>query len=123
MSRITGKRRRHKRRVTRQRFEADVNRRQLIHTGIFQFLTHIRRRGKLALGQTVNAVVLDDVHRRNIAANHVLELAQPDAAGIAITADANRNQLVVGGGSPGRNRGHTPVQRVEAVRAIQEIGR
>ena len=88
----------------------------------FELLALVRRRRELALGQAIDAVVLDDVDHRHVAAHHVLELAEADAAGIAVAADADRLQRVVGQQRAGGHRGHAAVQAVEAVRLVQEVG-
>ncbi len=110
-------------RVSGQRLDADVDRRQLIHTRILKFLADVRCGGKLALGQAIDAVILDDVNHRYVAADHVLELAQADAARVAVAAYADGDEIAVGRGGAGGDGRHTPMQGVEAVRTAQEVGR
>ena len=43
---------------------------------------------ELALGEAVDAVVLDDVDHRHVAAHQVHELADADGGGIAVAGDA-----------------------------------
>ena len=42
--------------------------------------------------------------------------------GIAVAADADHRQVVVGDDRAGRDRGHAPVHAVEAVAPAQEVG-
>src|SRR5262245_37701443 len=49
------------------------------------------------------------------------ELADPDRARIAITADADGDQLLVGQHRPRANRRHPSVHSIEAVRSAQKV--
>ena len=110
LGRIPGKRPRHERGIRRQRFQADVDRGQLVYARILQLLPIVCRSRELAFGKAVHAVVLDNINHRDIAPNHVLEVAQADATGIAVAADADRDQLVIDRGRAGSNGRHSPVQ-------------
>ena len=83
----------------------------------------VGRRRELALGQAVAAVVLDDVDHRHVAAADVLELPHADVGRVAVAADADADELVIGQQGPGGHRRHPAVQRVEAVAGLQEVGR
>ncbi len=49
------------------------------------------------------------------------KLADADGSGIAITADAKRDEIAIGQHRAGGDRGHASVNRVEAVRAVHEV--
>jgi len=51
---------------------------------------------KLTLGQSINAVVLDDVDHRDIAAQQVDELPPCRWTVIAVTTDADRRKRLIG---------------------------
>src|SRR5690606_20915245 len=55
--------------------------------------------------------------------DEVLELARPDRARVAVAADADRAQRVVGLQRAGPQRGHAPVEAVEAVGLTEEVRR
>ena len=78
---------------------------------------------ELALGQAVAAVVLDDVDHRHVPPAGVLELAQADVGRVAVAADADADELVIGQQRAGGHRRHPAVQGVEAVAGLEEIGR
>src|SRR5579872_859889 len=87
----------------------------------FQFRAEIGGRGELALRQTVDAIVLDDIDHGQIAAHKVNKLADADGSGIAITADAERDEIAIGQHRACCDRRHASVNRVEAVRAVHEV--
>src|SRR5690606_17522927 len=122
LRRVPGERPGDKRGLGGERLQADVDGRQFVDACVLEHLPLVGGGGELALRQPVDAVVLDDVDHRDVAADQVLELAQADAPGVAIAADADRDQVPVNGRYAGGDRGHAPVQAVEAVRAAQEVG-
>ncbi len=77
--------------------------------------------GELALGEAVDAVVLQDVGHVDAAAHDVRELAEADRGGVAVARDAQVDQLAVGEVRSGQHRGHTAVHGVEAVGVAEEI--
>ena len=77
--------------------------------------------GELALGEAVDAVVLDDVDHVDAAAHAVRELAEPDRRRVAVAGHAEIQQLAVGEVRPGHHRGHAAVHAVEAVRVAEEV--
>ena len=83
----------------------------------------IRRRRELALGQAVDAVVLEHVEHVHVAADGVAQLPEADRQRIAVARHADHDQVAVGGVGAGRDRRHAAVHAVEAVRLAQEIGR
>jgi hypothetical protein len=76
---------------------------------------------ELALGQAVDAVVLDDVDHAHAAPHGVRELADADAGAVAVAADAQVQQLAVGQRGAGQHAGHAAVHGVEAVAGAQEV--
>ena len=46
---------------------------------------------------------------------HVHELAEADGGRVAVTGDADAEDLVIGEHRPGRNRGHAAMHAVESV--------
>src|SRR6185437_431377 len=79
--------------------------------------------GELSLGESVDAVVLDDVEHVEIAADGVTELTEADRQGIAVPRDADVSEAPVGGVRPGRDGRHAAMDGVEAVAAADEVGR
>ncbi len=79
--------------------------------------------GELALGQAVDAVVLDDVHHVDAPAHHVRELAEPDRRRIAVAGNAEVDQVLVGQRGAGQHRGHPAMHAVEPVRVTEEVRR
>src|SRR5207244_1890093 len=80
-------------------------------------------RRELAFGEAVAAVVLDDVDDRQVAAHQVHELADADGAGVTVAADPDGDELLVREHRARADRRHAAVDRVEAVRAAEEVGR
>src|SRR4029079_19740536 len=76
---------------------------------------------ELALGEAVDAVVLEDVGHVHAAAHDVGELAAADRGGVAVAGDAEVDQLAVGEVGAGEDRGHAAVDGVEAVRVSEEV--
>src|SRR6266403_231105 len=77
--------------------------------------------GELALGEAVDAVVLQDVGHVDAAAHDVRELAEADRGGVAVARDAEVDQVAVGEVRAGERRGHAAVDGVEAVRVAEEV--
>src|SRR5207237_5091988 len=71
----------------------------------------------------VTAVVFDDVDDGQVAAHQMHELADPDGARVAVAADADGDELLVGEHRAGAHRRHAAVDGVEAVRPAEKIGR
>src|SRR5580765_6679039 len=78
------------------RHRAGVNRREIVDYTGFQLRSEVGGGGELSFGQTINAVVFDDVDDRKIAAHQVDELADADGRRVAIAAHADANQLAIG---------------------------
>ena len=119
---VAGERARHEGRADLDRLDAAIHRLQLIHHAAFRFRAGIRGRRELALGQPVDAVVLDDVNQRDVAAQHVDELADADRDRIAVAGDDDAQQIFVGQHGAGGDGRRAPVHAVEAVRHAEEIG-
>ena len=85
--------------------------------------TLVGSRRELAFGQAVYTVVLDDVDHVDGAANAVRELPETDRGRVAVTRNAEINELAIGEVGAGQDRRHAPVHAVEAVRLAEEIGR
>ena len=77
--------------------------------------------GELALGEAVDAVVLEDVGHVHAAAHDVRELAEADRGGVAVAGDAEVDQVAVGEVGAGQDGGHAAVDGVEAVRVAEEV--
>ena len=120
---VARERARDERRAELDRQRARVDRRQVVDDAGLELRAEVRRRRELALGQAVAAVVLDDVDDRQVAAHQVHELADADRAGVAVAADADGDQLLVGQHRAGADRRHAAVDGVEAVRAAEEVRR
>ena len=121
---VARERPRHERRAQLDRQRAGVDRRQLVRRcPPFSRRADVGGRRELPLGQPVAAVVLDDVDDRHVAAHQVHELADADRAGVAVAADADRDQLAVGEHRAGADRRHPAVHGVEAVRRAEEVRR
>ena len=101
---------------------AGIDGRKIVDDSGFQFRTEIGGRRELAFGQAVDAIVFDDVDHGKIAAHKVNELADADRGGVAVAADAERDQIAIGEHRSSGDRGHASVHRVEAVRTVHEVG-
>ena len=73
------------------------------------------------LGQTIGAVVLDDVHHVQPPPHDVAELSQTYGSRVAVAGDPDVDEVAVGQGGTCGHGGHAPVHRVEAVRLIQKV--
>ncbi len=113
----------HERGAPPQSQSAAVERWQLIDSAGLKRGTEVRRSRELALGQTIYAVVFDDVYHGQVAAHHVHELTDAYGRGIAIAADTQTQKVLVSQQCAGSDGRHTSVDRVEAVRQAQEVGR
>lgn len=102
---------------------AEIDRREFVQNTGFQFGTEIGGSGELTFGQTVDAVVFDDVYHRHIASDQVAELTKTDRCGVAVAGDTDQPKVFVCQANACRDRGHSSVGGVEAVGAVQEIGR
>ena len=78
---------------------------------------------ELALGQAVDAVVLDDIDHVDAAPHRMGELAEPDRGGVAVAGNAEIDQVAVGEIGAGQHRRHAAVHRIEAVALAQHVGR
>ena len=97
-----------------QSFPGDVNRHVRIDTLVLQAQPDFCGGRKLAFGQTVNAVVFDDINHRRIAAHSMFELSHANASRVAITGETDTAQASIAKQCAGRNGGHTTVQTIEA---------
>jgi hypothetical protein len=79
--------------------------------------------GELALGEAVDAVVLDDIDHVHAAPQRVRELPEADRGRIAVTGHAEIDEVAVGEIGAGEHRRHAPVHGIEAVGVAEEIGR
>ena len=120
---VTGKRARDERRAEFDGDAADVDGSVLVRTSGLRGRTDVGGGGKLPLGQSVAAVVLDDVRAINVPADQVTVLPQADAGRVAVAADAEHEKLSIGELRPRRRRRHAPVQAVETVSLLDEVGR
>ena len=122
---VAGERPGHERGPADDRLHAEVERRHGVRLagGPAEVGVQVGRGRELALGQPVAAVVLDDVEHGDVPPAGVLELAHADVGRVAVAADADAHQLLVGQQGPGGHRGHPAVQGVEAVAVLQEIRR
>src|SRR5207245_3614587 len=81
----------------------------------------VRGRRELTFGQSVYAVVLEDVGHIHPAAHDVRELPQTDRGRVAVARDAKVDQLAVGEVRAGEHGRHAAVHGVEAVRVAGAI--
>ena len=87
--------------LNRQR--AGVDRRKIVDHAGLQLRAQVGGGRELALGEAVDAVVLDDVNDGQIAAHQVDELSDADRSGIAVAADADADQLAIRQHGSGRD--------------------
>ena len=83
--------------------------------------SHVGGRGKLSLGESVHAVVLQHVQHVHAAADGVRQLAQPDGQGVAVSGNADVGERTIGRRRAGGDRWHATVHGVESVRLLHEI--
>ena len=101
----------------------EIHRRQIVDHAGLQLRAFVGSRRKLSLCQAVHTIVLDDVKHRNVAADHVHELAESDGSGVAVAGDADADQLLVRQHRAGCDRRHPAVHGVESVSASEEVRR
>src|SRR4051812_12561844 len=93
----------------------------LVGQALLRLRAFVGGRGELALGEAVDAVVLEDVGHVHAAAHDVGELAEADGGGVAVAGDAEVDQVPVGEVRAGKNARHAAVDGVEAVRVAEEV--
>ena len=76
------------------------------------FRAAVGGRGELALGQAVDAVVLDDIGHVDAAADRMRELAEADRGEIAVAGDAEIDQVAIGEIGAGEHRRHAAVHEL-----------
>ena len=82
----------------------------------------IGRCRELALGQAVDAVVLEHVEHVHVTADGVAQLTEADRKRVAVARDADVDQVAIGRVGAGHERGHASVHAVEAVGLAQKVG-
>ena len=80
---------RHESGIGGQRLHANIHRHVRVDTLVFQVQAHLGGGRELAFGQAVDAVVLDDVNNRRIAAHHVFESAHANGGRVTVAGDAD----------------------------------
>ena len=120
---VAGKRPRHKRGAQLDGQGARIDWRQIVHHAVLQLRAHVGRRRELPFREAVAAVVFDDVDDGQVAPHQVHELADADGARVAVAADADGNELLVGEHRAGAHRRHAAVHSVEPVRAAEKVRR
>jgi len=78
---------------------------------------------ELALGQSIAAVVHDDVDHVQPPPNGMRELAETNRGCIPIARNADVDEVAIGEVGPRRHGRHSPVDAVEAVAAAQKVCR
>ena len=101
----------------------EINRAVAVDRALLGLRTGIGRRGELALGQPVDAVVLDQVQHIHAATNGVRELAEAYRGRVTVAGHAEVDQLAVGEIGAGQHRGHTAMHAVETMGAAEKVGR
>ena len=114
---------RHERRADAERQHHRIDRRHAVRLAALALRADVGRSRELALGQAIDAVVLDHVQHLHIAADGVAQVAEADGERIAVAGDADVSQFAIGRVGAGGDRRHASVRGVEAVRAVDEIGR
>jgi hypothetical protein len=99
----------------------EVDRGVAVDRALLALAAGVGGRRELALGEPVDAVVLDDVGHVDAAPHRVRELAEADRRRVAVAADAEVEQLAVGEVGAGQHRRHPAVDGVEAVRRAEEV--
>ena len=120
---VAGEAARDESRAQGERQQDRIDRRALIDVALLGLRSDVRRRRKLALGESVDAVVLDQIEHVHVAPDRVHHLSQADGQRVAVAGNAHIGEIAIRGVGAARNRGHAPMDRVEAVRAADEIGR
>src|SRR5207237_5028881 len=94
-----------------------------VYRALLRLAALVGGRRELALGEAVDAVVLEDVGHVHAAAHDVSELAEADRGGVAVAGDAEVDQVPVGEVRSGQDGRHAPVDGVETVRVAEEVVR
>ncbi len=109
-------------RAALQRHEHEVDALVGIDRAAFCLAPAIRGRGELPLGEAVHAIVLDDVGHVHAAPHRVRELPEADGRRVAVTRDAQIDEVAVCEVRAGEHRRHAPVDAIEAVRGAADAG-
>ena len=118
---VAGKSTRDIRRAELQRESDEIDRRIAVDDAFLRHRALIRGRRKLAFGEAVHAVILDDVDHVHAAPDRVNELADADRRRVAVARNAEINQIAIGEIRTGQHRGHASVHSVEAMRLAEKI--
>ncbi len=102
--------------------DAGVDRRQVVDDPRLQLRTEVGSGGELPLGETVNAIVLNDVDQGQIAPHEMGKLAEADGGRIPVAADPQAHHGVVGHQRAGGHGGHAAMDAIEAVGPVHEVG-
>ncbi len=120
---VAGERARDEGRAEREGEEDRIDRRLLVRFPLLRGRADVGRGGELPLGETVDAVVLQDVQHVHVAADRVRELPEPDRERVAVAGYPDVGQPAIGRRRARRHRRHAPVHGVEAVRLLHEVRR
>ena len=74
----------------------EIDRPQVIGYAGLQLGTDVGSRRELALGESIHAVVFDDVDQRHVTPQHMHELAETNRSGVAVAGGHDAHQVVVG---------------------------
>ena len=99
----------------------EVDRRIPVDGPALRFRAAVGGCRELSLGESVDAVIFDDIDHVDAAPHAMGKLAEPDRGRVAVPRDAEINEIAIGEVGAGQNRRHAPVNTVEAVRMAEEI--
>jgi len=100
-----------------------IDRRIAVHHPALALRALVGGGRELALGQAIDAVVLDDVGHVDAAPHGMGKLADADRRRIAVARDAHVDQVAIGQRGAGKYRGHAAVGSIETVRGAKEVVR
>ena len=118
---VTGETARDERRAETESHGHGVDGRQHVRLALLRARANVGRGRHLALRESVDTVVLDDVDHLHVASDAVHEVTQADGQRVAITGDPDVGQFAVRGDRPGGDGDHPAVRGVEAVSSSHEV--
>ena len=113
----------HEGRAQLQGHTHQINSRVGIDHALLRLRTFVGGGGKLALGQAIDPVILDDVSHVHTAPDGMGKLAKTDGGRVPVAGDAQIDQFPIGQIGTGQHRWHSSVYGIEAVAVAEEIVR
>ena len=121
LSLVAGKSPAHIGRAQLHRDANKIDRRIIVDQSLLAATAPVGCGRELPFGQTIDAVVFDDINHADTTAHRVSKLTQTNRGRITIARDTQVEQFAIGQIRTGQHAGHAAVHRVETVACAKEI--